>query len=142
MKPDAMIIDIDGVMAKAPIVTTTHDDAYDQWEAGIDTAPFNAFMGPIIAGIETTDTALIFMTARRELLRERTEAWLQFYLGHSNWQLLMGRDLDETGTQSKTRHTKAVLESYNVLCAIDDNPDNVVTFREFGIPTFHVRGGD
>ena len=81
-----------------------------------------------------SDTELIIITARVESEREATVSDLEgFYYD----QLIMKPSSDVNSTEYKKMTASELLNSYNVMIAIDDNNEILRAYRELGITAIH-----
>jgi uncharacterized protein len=80
------------------------------------------------------DTEIIIITARLESERAQTEADLE---GFDYDQLLMKPSADLSSTEFKRATASELLNSYNLMIAIDDNNDILRAYRSLGITAIH-----
>lgn len=80
------------------------------------------------------DTEFIIITARVEADREETIAELE---GFDYDELIMKPSADVDSTEYKKETARRLLESYNVMLAVDDNNEILRAYRELGITALH-----
>jgi len=80
------------------------------------------------------DTEIIIITARLESERAQTEADLE---GFDYDQLLMKPSADLNSTEFKRATASELLNTYNLMIAIDDNNDILRAYRSLGITAIH-----
>jgi HK97 family phage prohead protease len=80
------------------------------------------------------DTEMIIITARLESERAETEVELE---GFDYDQLLMKPSTDLNSTEFKRRTASELMDSYNLMIAIDDNNDILRAYRGLGITAIH-----
>ena len=80
------------------------------------------------------DTELVIITARLESDRAQTEADLE---GFEYDELIMKPSADLNSTEFKRRTASELMNSYNVMIAIDDNNDILRAYRSLGITAIH-----
>jgi HK97 family phage prohead protease len=80
------------------------------------------------------DTEMIIITARLESERAQTEVDLE---GFDYDQLLMKPSADLNSTEFKRRTASELMDSYNLMIAIDDNNDILRAYRGLGITAIH-----
>ncbi len=80
------------------------------------------------------DTEIIIITARLESDRAETEVDLE---GFEYDQLLMKPSSDLNSTEFKRATASELLNSYNLMIAIDDNNDILRAYRSLGITAIH-----
>lgn len=108
--PLAVIVDIDGILI---IDGQRVDRVYNYIEA-------------------MEDTEIIIVTGRSSSTREETVAQLDS-LDIDYDQLFMNPDSTTQSPEFKKATAEKLLETYNVILAIDDNPRNRAVYRELGI---------
>ena len=80
------------------------------------------------------DTEIIIITARLESERAQTEADLE---GFDYDQLLMKPSADLSSTEFKRATASELMNSYNLMIAIDDNNEILRAYRSLGITAIH-----
>jgi HK97 family phage prohead protease len=80
------------------------------------------------------DTEMIIITARLESERAQTEVDLE---GFDYDQLLMKPSADLNSREFKRRTASELMDSYNLMIAIDDNNDILRAYRSLGITAIH-----
>lgn len=109
--PPAVIADIDGTLI------TFEGDRIDKTQDYLDSFD---------------DTEIIIVTARLASQRSETEAELE-RLDIDYDQLFMKPDADTDSTEWKKATAERLLETYNVMVAVDDNEDIRSAYRDLGI---------
>jgi HK97 family phage prohead protease len=85
--------------------------------------------------LDTFDnTELVIITARLESERAQTEADLE---GFDYDQLIMKPSADLNSTEFKRRTASELMNTYNVMIAIDDNNEILRAYRTLGITAIH-----
>jgi HK97 family phage prohead protease len=95
----------------------------------------------LIDYLDSQDAEIFIVTARPE--SERSETLDQLESFDIDFDFLFMKDSDEETPAWKKSVAETILETYNVLLAIDNDPDNMEVFQELGIPTLdpeEIRG--
>lgn len=144
MRPTAVIIDIDGVLAQSQRVTNFSDtEGVIDWTAWMESnrfAPVNEWCRGLVNGAIVNGHRVIFMTGRTgdELGRSVTEGWLRNN-GFSGYDLLMRADGDKRQDSDIKRelYLTSIASNYEVVYAIDDKRAIVDMWRELGLTALH-----
>ncbi len=133
-------------------VEDEEDDPSDEMDDPMDDAPEDYEAQAVIADIDNTlitsqgnrndkvdaylesfeDTDIIIVTARLESERSDTVAQLES-LDIDFDQLLMKPDANTDSTDWKRQTAETLLETYNVMVAVDDNEDIRAAYSDLGI---------
>jgi len=135
-KPKAILVDIDGTVAKM-----ADRSPYEWHRVGEDT--------PVAAVIEAVHSAsqfgreIIFMSGRDESCRAITEDWLTTNLGVS-WHHLYMRPEGDNRKDNIIKlelFNKYVRTNYNIAYVLDDRDQVVKMWRSLGLACFQVAEG-
>lgn len=143
-KRDVVIFDIDGVLA----------DNYARMEAykANKLAGGEGWLGTVWEDFDPNDDPphagwvqlakmlwrdgyyIILVTARQEVRREDTDTWMQAH-GVEYDLLIMWPGPDTIGYYEYKREAAAELvQNFNVVLAVDDDPQHCRTYEELGVP--------
>ena len=133
MKTKAIICDLDGTLVCNPNWNGDFEQFYTILEEGY---PIE-WCKTLLESLAKNNIKIIFLTARDEKCREQTinqlNSWFDF-----DYELYMRKNKDTTiDYLMKEEFLKEILERYDVLFTIDDNPINCVMFKDY-IPTLKV----
>ena len=129
----AIICDLDGTLITNP-----------EWDGDLDKFYLNILDGfpnewcvLLLKGFAKLGIKIIFITARNEKSRSQTvfqlNSWFDF-----NYELYMrGREDLREDYIIKEEYVKELLEKYDIILSIDDNPDNCIMFQNY-FPTLQV----
>lgn len=148
-KPRAIIVDIDGTIARM-VARGPFDEHLVHTDELIES------VGAMVEHAAFNDINIIFMSGRTDGCYEATEKWLVDklpFLGYSfggvnefDWDLIMRRSVEDRGRPDDIvkyelfrRH---VAHRYNVLYCIDDRNKVVKMWREIGLTVAQVAEGD
>jgi hypothetical protein len=137
-KPWAVIVDIDGTIAKM-----SGRSPYDWKRVGED-APVEDVLS-IVNALEGSGYKILFTSGRDGSCRAETEAWIEkHHHVYGNWSLLMR----EAGDNRPDWIVKAeifdreIRNKYNVRCVLDDRKQVVDMWRKLGLTVAQVAEGD
>lgn len=150
MKPNAIIVDMDGTLANVSairhhIVPPTpkpkgwYKDFHAFHSASVDCPPNPAVVDHAIRA-HLLGTAVLIVTARRAMYRHQTAWWLALNGVPSDALYMRG---DKDGREDylvKRDILSAIRTSFNPIFAVDDNPAVLALWEEEGIPTLKVEG--
>lgn len=145
---NTIIVDLDGVL-----VNSYSDQTYcpievfdaDAFNQAIPDFPMNGVIHDLLIDFEAMGRTLIFLTSRREDMRDNTEAWLSRY-GWNKYPLIMRPegDMREDALYKISRYRSEIrpIHGGDIAFVIDDRQDIVDAFwDELGIPGFCFLGG-
>lgn len=153
MKQKAIIVDIDGTLTRDPLLIDDKSrEGRDIFYQKID----NYFVveleliKPVVELIKLVyfmagHIKIIFLTAREDRydIRENTLDFLKKYvIGRINDEQLLMRPYDDLRPNYEVKEQilkEQILPNYDVLFALDDEDNNVETFRKNGIIVLQVK---
>lgn len=144
-KKKAYIFDIDGTVADSEMRHLfTENIARGDWSWFVERIPyFNIIQSnvDILHALKKKYT-IIFVTVRSDTDREVTVKWLERYNLYDG-ELYMRPDKSKRlkDHEEKEIHLKKLLETYDIVGAMDDNSECLQMFRRYGIPTLHFAKG-
>lgn len=139
-KREAVLVDVDGTLARI------EDNSRSHYETGekLLTDKVNRHVRMIVGALESEfDYSVVILSGRDEGARRFTVQWLKEN-GIQHDELLMRK----AGDQRRDSIIKAEIYRdqiepyYDVLCAIDDRPRVLRTWKQLGIPTVSVGSTD
>lgn len=142
---DTVIFDIDGVLcdnAQQLHDFMQDDPPHDRWDAEWfpNMGDHDLHVGWSIAcRLMLSKSQIILFTNRPEWIRDITEAWLKKH--QVVYDLLVMRPDDTPYSQGKRERLRVLIDTYNVVLAIDDDATQVKIFREAGVPVIHAYNG-
>jgi phosphoglycolate phosphatase-like HAD superfamily hydrolase len=145
IKPKAYIFDVDGTLANVdPYIHLVRgpDRDYDAFhEASIDALP-NLEVVEMLNRAFFDQHHVLVVTSRTEKWRGVTSSWLAKHdLGHH--ALYMRKDGDfRPDYDVKKDILHSIKNHWNVVHAIDDNPNVIRLWEEYGIPTTKIGDWD
>ena len=134
--PYAVICDLDGTLA-----THVGRGPYD--EDKCDTDEVNKSVQWALRAFQAGGTKLIFLSGRKDRVREKTEKWLENKAGFEYPYLLM-RKSDDNRNDAIVKNElfdEHIRGRYNVVCVLDDRDRVVKRWRELGLSCFQVNYG-
>jgi predicted kinase len=134
-KPKAIVIDIDGTVAKMV------NRGPFEWHKVDTDVPIDHTISFIQSyEFDNYDTQIIFLSGRDSVCREKTVAWIDKHIGIFDYQLYMR----EANDNRRDRIIKSELfwehiaDKYNVVAAFDDRKQMVHFWTDIGVPLFNV----
>lgn len=133
-KPSAILVDIDGTVAKM------HNRGPFQWDRVGEDLPNENVIKLVKSFTKDEDCTVVFMSGRDESCKVLTKEWLVDNGFDQGFRLLMRPE----GSYEKDTKVKEdlfwdhVAENYYIKFAIDDRPCIIRLWRELGIETFCV----
>lgn len=136
--PSALIVDIDGTIAKRG------DRSPFAWNMVQHDEPDITIID-LVTRARHQGEALLFVTGRSDECYEATLAWLEEYVGlEQQDQLFMriGKDGSRDSVMKAALFDTFIRSEYNVRMVFDDRNSVVAMWREMGIPCLQVANGD
>jgi hypothetical protein len=141
----AAVIDIDGVLADAWHRQHHLDGADKNWDNFFGEAhadpPLQSLIG--LLAIIDRDYSVILLTARPNWVRQMTLDWLG--RNEVRWDLLAMRGETDgyvAAGEFKRRTVSELRErGFELLIALEDDPNNVAMFNEEGVPCVYIHSG-
>jgi len=139
-KMKAYICDIDGCLADSELRDFFKEQIskgdYSWFESRIPSFPPIESMTRLVFALKN-EHRIIYLTARNSSYRSATIKWLKrFLLWDSKMYMRPDGNKDEDYVIKEVL-LKQILEKYDVVGAIDDNPKCVAMYMAYGIPTYH-----
>ncbi|MEI6621382.1 MAG: polynucleotide kinase [Actinomycetes bacterium] len=135
MRPDAIIVDIDGTLA----------DRANRSPFGWDSASTDLPIYPTIRLVQALagESLVLYVTGRSEVCRDATLDWLREHVGVAG-PLFMRRadDNRRDATLKGELFRKHIRDSYRVWMVLDDRNQTVAMWRRLGLACFQVSAGD
>jgi phosphoglycolate phosphatase-like HAD superfamily hydrolase len=146
-KPRAIIFDMDGTLANVsgirhylrPTPPSRKKD-FDAFHAeSVDCPPNPAVVNHAMVA-HLLGHAIIIVTARRARWRNHTAWWLALHGVPSDAMFMRGDKDNRPDYHVKSDILDAILHTWDVVHAVDDNPSVIALWEERGIPTTIVEG--
>jgi predicted kinase len=138
-KPSAVIVDIDGTIAKME-----GRSPYDWKRVGED-SPVQAILDMVYA-LEQAGNIILFTSGRDAVCFQETGAWIHRYYHHEgkNWTLLMRKENDSRADWiiKAEIFDQYYRDQYNVKLVIDDRAQVVRMWRKLGLTVAQVAEGE
>lgn len=137
MKPDAIIVDIDGTMA-----LRGERDPYDM-STVLQDQP-NRFVIRTVHALARTGLQVIYCSGRMEVARADTVKWLQLHTSYRWEELIMRRDGDKRPDDmvKYEMYIDEIQPYWDIVGVLDDRDKVVKMWRETGLVCFQVAEGD
>jgi phosphoglycolate phosphatase-like HAD superfamily hydrolase len=146
-KPTAIIFDMDGTLANVSAIrhylrpTPTHRGKnFDAFHAASVDCPPNAAVVSHAMVAHLLGHAIIIVTARKAMWRDHTAWWLAMHGVPSDAMFMRGNKDSRPDYLVKKDILDAMLHTWDVVHAVDDNPSVIALWQEHGIPTTIVEG--
>jgi len=142
---DAIVFDIDGCFCVTDFIfKEIHKlglrgkDMWDYFEANVHRCKVNDWAAQMVKSMGQKNV-IVFLTARREVIREATYKMLTDNLDGCYCILKMRpNDNEDESAVYKRGKLDEIKAEYNVLFAVDDEHSNCQMFKEAGITTLKV----
>ena len=147
-RPKAVVWDLDGTLsddkARAHFVEVEQGRARD-WRSyfdAIDTDPPIAASMEVLFALHAAGLRILFLTARPEYTRPKTERWLRAN-GLTEYDALLMRPAGDTRPAGffKAEVVARLRREYELVCAFEDRIDVADMLREAGVPVFLYGAG-
>lgn len=141
---DAIVVDIDGVIADAAHRQHHLDGPRKKWGPFFAACGDDAVLptaGEFLDDVPATTTRVL-LTARPESIHDQTRDWLVKH--NIPWDLLVMRGRKDHGpspTMKRTAVHQLRDAGFTLLLAVDDDQRNIAMFTDEGIPTAYVPSG-
>lgn len=144
MKPDAVIIDMDGTLADVSSIrhhVRQHPKDFDAFHAASVDVPTNINAVLIARAAHRRGVDVLIVTARRERWRHHT-AWFLALHGIPSDALIMRGDKDGRSDVEVKRDmlNSIIRKAWTPVLAVDDNPSVIALWESEGIPTVVIPG--
>jgi phosphoglycolate phosphatase-like HAD superfamily hydrolase len=145
MKPTAYIFDVDGTLANVdPFLYHVRDGKKDYesfHRSSIDAKPnidvFNMLNNAISKG-----HSILVVTSRKEKWRGLTSMWLAINNARSHGLFMRDNNDNRADYEVKKDILDKIKEFWDVVHAVDDNPNVIKLWQENGIPTTKIGNWD
>lgn len=145
--PKAVIFDVDGTLADVSgirhyVLDDPKRKNFEKFHAAASYCPPNQQALDLVRNYAAQGFVIIVVSARKERWRYRTSIWLRKWeVGHDH--LLMRADGDQRKDVEVKRDILAkIRQRYEVVHAVDDNPNVIAMWTAEGIPTTIIPGWD
>lgn len=147
--PEAYLVDIDGTVAhghfeeeSAAHIGGRRRRAFDWARVGEDDPALNVIQ--TVNSLRSAGETIIFMSARKDICFEETEAWITEHFGWEPEHLYMRRSDDdrpdnETKSEMFDTHIRG---KFNIIACFDDRDKVVKQYRDMGLTVYQVAYGD
>ena len=146
-KPTAIIFDMDGTLANVDsirhYVISTPDHRgknFDAFHAASVDCPPHAAVVSHASVAHLLGHKIIIVTARKAMWRHHTAWWLALHGVPSDAMFMRGNKDSRPDYYVKKDILAAIQHTWNVVHAVDDNPNVIRLWQENGIPTTLVEG--
>lgn len=135
--PTAVICDLDGTLA-------IHVSRGPYEEDRCDEDAVNQNINTVIEALWRAGHDLIFLSGRKDRVREKTEKWLDEKAGWKGAPLLMRKTEDNRNDAIVKNEIfdREIRGKYNVVCVLDDRDRVVKRWRELGLTCLQVNYGN
>lgn len=82
---------------------------------------------------------IILLTGRPESIRDMTAEWLRKHEVY--YDLMLMRQNDHYVGSEKRETLEELMKVYDIVCAFEDDPKNVLVYRSLGIPVVAIHSG-
>ena len=153
MKPTAVIFDVDGTLANVSSILhyinkhknrDTKDfkkDFYKFHKEAINVPP-HAEVVDMVHQADADGHHIIVVTARKEQWRPHTSMWLALNHIPSHALFMRPQDDERKDYDVKGDILKHIQQAWEVIHAVDDNPNVIRLWEEQGIPTTKIGDWD
>lgn len=137
--PDAVLVDIDGTLAKMA------DRSPFAWDRVGEDTPHHDIVD-LVATLRDAGSEVIFVSGRDGSCYDQTRAWLHEHLGH--WVLASSLFMRTPGDMRKDSvvkeeiYQRSIAGQYNVWFVLDDRDQVVETWRSLGLRCLQVAPGN
>ena len=146
-KPKAIIFDMDGTLANVSGIRhylrptpPSRSKNFDAFHAeSVDCPPNHAVLNHAMVAY-LLGYKIIIVTARRARWRHHTAWWLALHGVPSDAMFMRGDKDNRPDYYVKSDILDAILHTWDVVHAVDDNPAVIALWNERGIPTTIVEG--
>jgi phosphoglycolate phosphatase-like HAD superfamily hydrolase len=144
-KPTAIIFDMDGTLANVSgirhhVIGDPKRKNFDAFHAAsVDCPPNHAVVNHAMVA-HLLGHAIIIVTARRAMWRDHTAWWLALHGVPSDAMFMRGNKDHRPDRLVKEDILEAILHTWDVVHAVDDNPNVIALWQAHGIPTTIVEG--
>jgi len=143
MKPEAVLIDVDGTLANVSGIrhhVTARPKRFDRFHSESVDCPPNMQAVELARAAHAAGQAVIVVTARRAMWRHHT-AWFLALHGIPSDVLIMRADSDHRRDVDVKRDILAQIRTrWTPVLAVDDNPSIIELWEAEGIPTVVIPG--
>jgi uncharacterized HAD superfamily protein len=141
LKPSAYIFDVDGTLANVDPylhhVRGSNRDYNAFHEASIDALP-NIEVVQMLNNAVSDRHAILIVTSRKEKYRGLTSMWLAKNNIRSHALFMRADDDSRPDYEAKKDMLDKISILWNVLHAVDDNPNVIKLWEDHGIPTTKI----
>ena len=141
MKPTAHIYDVDGTLANVDpylhYVRGSNRDYNAFHEASIDALP-NVNVLEMLNNSVSDGHSILVVTSRKEKYRGLTSMWLAKNNIRSHGLFMRAENDNRPDYEAKKDMLTEIRKHWNVVHAIDDNPNVIKLWEEYGIPTTKI----
>ena len=141
MKPTAYIFDVDGTLANVDpylyLVRGSNRDYNAFHEASIDALP-NIEVVEMLNNAVSDQHSILVVTSRKEKYRGLTSMWLANNNIRSHGLFMRADDDNRPDYEAKKDMLDKINILWDVVHAVDDNPNVIRLWEEYGIPTTKI----
>ncbi|TIH34957.1 HAD family acid phosphatase [Subtercola vilae] len=146
-KPPAAIFDVDGTLADVSGVRhyVTGDPRkkdFEKFHAAASFAPANTAVVALASQTISEGSTVFVVTSRKERWRFRTAMWLRKWDVPHHYLMMRKDDDDRKDVEVKRDILARIQTHFDVILAVDDNPNVIALWEEKGIPTVVIPGWD
>lgn len=131
--PKAIVVDVDGTLAK----NTTRSPF--EWSRVDEDTP-NELVVAVVKAMKASGIKIIILSGRDSVCREKTENWLEHFLGFKPDGLFMRKSKDNRKDSiiKEELFFDYIAHKYNIIGVIDDRPQVWRMWRSLGLETLIV----
>lgn len=152
MRQKAVIFDMDGTLANVSSIRhwlERFDESkgrkiknFDRFHEESVNVPAHSWVVNQAQVCHMLGVAVIIVTARKQRWARHTAMWLALNRVPSDAMFMRGDNDSRPDYEVKSDILDAILRTWNVIHAVDDNPNIIRLWNERGIPTTIVPGWD
>lgn len=145
MKPNAIIVDMDGTLADVSgirhyVKKPMNEKNFDAFHAASIFAPANEMVVTMVRQARAAGVFIYVVTARRSQWERTTRAWLEKHDVPYDALCMRGNKDPRKDHEVKKDILDRIREHHTPILAIDDNPSIIELWTSENILTHHVPG--
>lgn len=145
-KPSAVIFDMDGTLADVSSIrhylkpNVNRGKDFDAFHSESVNVPPHSHVVNHAQCASLLGHKILIVTARRWMWRHHTAWWLAMHRVPSDMLIMRGNKDHRPDYEVKKDMLATIRKAYNVIHAVDDNPNVIRLWQEEGIPTTVIEG--
>jgi len=141
MKPKAYIVDVDGTLADVSLIKHHLENGkrdFDSFHKDSISVPPYPHVVDMVNKAKKDGYFILTVTARFDTYRELTNEWLNKHNIPSDGLFMRGKEDWRKDYEVKKEILEMISNDWDVVHAIDDNPDVIKMWEENNIPTTRI----